>query len=78
MAITFGKLYELNTDWNGSTDLLVFVEDKDKMIKAREAMFKFSEREVKWFGSDSVRICGNWDVENDDDDNELGISTFTC
>ena len=41
-------------------------------------MFKFSEREVKWFGSDSVRICGNWDVENDDDDNELGISTFTC
>ena len=41
MAITFGKLYELNTDWNGSTDLLVFAEDKDKMIKARKQCLNF-------------------------------------
>jgi hypothetical protein len=66
MGITFGKLYELNVDWNGNTDLLVFAEDKDKMIKAREAMFKFSEREVKWFGTESVRIYGTWDFKDED------------
>ena len=33
------------------------------MIKAREAMFKFSEREVKWFGTESVIIYGTWDFK---------------
>lgn len=49
MAITFVKVFELNTDWIGSTDLLVFTEDKSEVIKAGEALFKFHDREVKWF-----------------------------
>lgn len=63
MIVTFAKLYELNTEWQSSDEILVFTDDVNTFMTIGECLIKFADREVKWFGEAVVRLYGTFNEE---------------